>query len=501
MYGPLSELKGELEERQILDVLRELHFRRRTGVLEVDSNENKRRLFLRDGSLYLAGTHPLARRLAETVQALSDGSNRTAAAEARKRCLDLVERMARVIKEWRSGQFRFVEGLASIGGELVGPLPTRRLLMIGATVGATPGELTTLLGGERLHLILVPDTSETQESDDLLGLGPEEQFLLERLRQPMKLGATIEESPFDRETTLQRLAQLLAARKIRVVERADPALRDAPLHDAALLASLSERFERNLKEEPLELSQEEFKARVAELFAGIGAMNFYELLNVDPTSPIDVVQSKYEALARQVHPANEAAYGLTGLKAMLALLFERATQGYLVLSNPDRRHKYNQGQVIDLTASRVTGEKREVESKELARRYFDQAQALVARGDFHYAIEMLQTASKLDRRSEYLLALARAEVKNPKWVQRAIDTCRAALEVDPHNAEVRYLLGEIFEEQGDLERARSQYSAAVRADPGHVQAVLKMRNLVVPKGQRQESDNGLFGRIFRRRDG
>lgn len=500
MYGSAAEVKGDLQQRGIFEVLQELHFRRSTGVLEVDSGETKRRLYLRDGSLYLAGTHPLARRLGETVRALSDASKSTAATAARKRCLDLVERMARVISEWRSGHFQFVDGLTGLGVELVGPLPTRRLLMMGGTVGATPEALTARLGGERLHLVLVPDKGGSAEADDLLGLGPEEQFLLERLRQPMTLGATIAESPVDRETTLQRLAQLLAARKIRVLERADPALGAAPPHAAALLQSLSLRFERNLKEEPLELAQEEFKARIAELFSGLGAMNFYELLGADPASSTEVVQSKYEALARQVHPSNETAYGLTGLKEMLALLFERATQAYFVLSDPDRRHQYNQGQVIDLTASQVSGAEREVESKELARRYFDQAQALVARGDFHYAIEMLQTASKLDRKAEYLLALARAEIKNPLWITRAVDSCRAALEVDPQNAEVRYLLGEIYEQQGDTERARSQYAAAARADPGHAQAASKVRNLVSPKAPRQEEDNGLFGRIFRRRD-
>ena len=98
------------------------------------------------------------------------------------------------------------------------------------------------------------------------------------------------------------------------------------MRDAALLQSLAKRFERTLNEEPLELSPRSVQARVAELFAGMGAMNFYELLDVDTSSTVEVVQAKYEALARQVHPANEAAYGLTGLKAMLALLFERATQ-------------------------------------------------------------------------------------------------------------------------------------------------------------------------------
>lgn len=501
MHGPAKELQGDLQTRAILDVLQELHYRRGTGVLEVDGGEHKRRLFLRDGSLYLAGTHPLARRLGELVGVLSDRSSSTAAADARARCLELVERMARVISEWRTGRFRFVEGPAALAVDLVGPLPTRRLLMVGCTIGATTADLVSRLGGERVHLVALPENASSEDPGDLLGLGPEEHFLLERLRQPMTLGEIIAESPLDREMTTQKLAQLLAARKVRILERADPAAVSAPPHDAALLQSLSKRFARNLKDEPLDLSQEAFRARVAELFAGVGAMNFYELLDVDSSATAEVVQSRYEALARQVHPDNEAAYGLTGLKAMLELLFERATQGYLVLSDPERRRKYNQSQAIDLSSSQVTGAEREVESKDLARNYFDQAQALVARGDFHYAIELLQMAAKLDRRPDYYLALARVELKNPKWIPRAVDSCRAALELEPHNAEVRYLLGEIYELQGDLERARGQFTAAVREDPNHIQASAKLRILTQSKPARPEVEGGLFGRIFRRRDG
>jgi tetratricopeptide (TPR) repeat protein len=499
MHGRAADLRGDLGARSIFDLLRELHFLRATGVLEVDGGEHKRRLFLRDGSLYLAGTHPLARRLGELVKALSDSTGSAAATEARVRCIELVERMARVIGDWRTGAYRFRDDPAALAMDLVGPLPTRRLLMVGATVGATPGELVARLGGERSQLVVAPETDPQDAPSDILGLGPEEYFLLERLRQPMTLAAIVAESPFDRETTHKRLVQLLAARKIRLPERGDSAAPAAPQQDSALLHSLSNRFARNLKEEPLALSPEEFRARVAELFAGLGAMTYYELLDVEPASAVELVQSKYELVARQVHPANEAAYGLTGLKPMLELLFERATQGYLVLSDPERRRQYNQSQAIDLSASQSP-----VPSVKSSRKTSPGSTSTGAgvggARDFHYAIELLQLAAKLDRRSEYLLTLARVETKNPKWLDRAVDTCRAALEVEPHSAEVRFLLGEIYEQQGDLDRARAQFTAAVREDPHHLQAGAKLRNLTSPKAPRAEADNGLFGRIFRRRD-
>ncbi len=501
MRGAGSELMGDLAERSILEVLQELHFRRATGILEVDGGEHKRRLILRDGSLYLVGSHPLARRLGDLVRALGERSNQAGAAEARARGLDLVQRMAQVISEWRQGKFRFLEDPSALAADLVGPLPTRRLLMLGATVGATAEDLAAQLGGPQAHLVAVAAKDEAADPADLLGLGPEEQFLLERLRQPMTVENVSSESPLDRDATLRRLAQLLAARRIRVVERADPGAKSSVSLDAALLQRFSERFERDLKENPLELSQEELKSRVTELLARLGAMNFYELLDVDPSAAVELVQAKYETLARQVHPANEEAYGLTGLKPMLAMLFERATQGYLVLSDAERRRQYNETHAIDIAASKVTGVERDTEAKDLARQHFDQAQVLISRGEFHFAVELLQLAAKLDRRAEYYLTLARVQLKNPQWLSRAVTSCRVALELEPHNAEVRYQLGEIYEQLGEPERARAQYTAAAREDPTHVQANAKVRMLGSSKSARTEDDGGLFSRIFRRRDG
>ena len=249
------------------------------------------------------------------------------------------------------------------------------------------------------------------------------------------------------------------------------------------------------------MTQEEFRSRVAELFARVGAMNFYELLEVDPAASAEQIQTRYEALARLVHPANESAFGLTGLKPMLAMLFDRATQAYLALSDPERRRLYNQSQAIDLSTAKVTGAEREVESKELARKYFEQSQAQVARGDFHYAVELLQLAVSLDRRSEYLLALARVELRNPKWLERAADSCRAALEVDPQNAEVRFVLGEVYELLGDIGPGPRRSSPPRRAPIRRTcRRMPSCGTSPASKPAQPEGEGGLFSRIFRKRD-
>jgi tetratricopeptide (TPR) repeat protein len=103
-----------------------------------------------------------------------------------------------------------------------------------------------------------------------------------------------------------------------------------------------------------------------------------------------------------------------------------------------------------------------------------------------------------DPRVDYYLALARIQARNPKWIDRAIQSCRSALQLDSHNADVRCQLGEMYEAAGDLPRARAQFQAAVRENPQHVQAASKLRALE-SHAEEGRSPAGLFDRLFGRK--
>lgn len=170
----MFELHGDFADRPILDVLRVLHERGVSGVLEIDPTGHRRRLFFRDGELYLPGGHPLARRLAEQVAELSGNASRAAPAdreETRRRLLELIERIVDVLLDWRRGAFQLIEGREALPADLVGPLPTRRLLMVGGTQGAEEGELVRRLGGESARLVATP-AQNPASSRDLLGSRP-----------------------------------------------------------------------------------------------------------------------------------------------------------------------------------------------------------------------------------------------------------------------------------------------------------------------------------------
>jgi tetratricopeptide (TPR) repeat protein len=493
MNGRMPALSGDLGAKPIHEVLRSLNAGGGTGTLELSVGGQKRRLHFQDGELYLAAGHPLAKRLGELVAELRG----TASVEVRNRCLELVQRMAGVVAEWRAGPYSFDADPASLPADRVGPLPTERLVMVASTVDLDEAALLARLGGLGGQVT----ARSSSRRPDALGIAPEELYLIERLSQPMTVEAILAESPVPRLDLLRAMEQLRTVGRLRALGKDGSGSRVAPVPvsaEAEFAARLSQRFERTLKEEPLGISAEEYRQRLTDLVGKFGGLNAYEILGVEPSTPGDTVQARYEDLARLVHPSNEAAYGLAGLKPMLEMLFDRATQAYFSLSDPERRRLYNEVHAIDLGSVGVTGARREEEQRELARRYFDQALTMSARGEFHFALEMLELATKTDRKVEYFLALARIQAKNPKWSGRAIGSCRAALEIDSHNAEARYQLGELYEAGGDLPRARAQYQAAVRENPQHVQAAAKLRALEIA-GAESRPAGGLFDRLFGRR--
>src|SRR6185369_6686467 len=107
------------------------------------------------------------------------------------------------------------------------------------------------------------------------------------------------------------------------------------------LRLFSDRIAASLAQRPVYLAVPVHRERVAELLRQVGEASFYDLLGVDPAAPALKVHEGYERTARLVHAAHAERLGLAGREGVLEVLFERVTEAYLTLSNPDRRKRYD----------------------------------------------------------------------------------------------------------------------------------------------------------------
>lgn len=263
-----------------------------------------------------------------------------------------------------------------------------------------------------------------------------------------------------------------------------------------------ERVARDLERHPLDLEPAEHRRRVAAALGRCGRGDHYELLEVSHGASEGEIHAAFEALARLVHPGHAGRIGLEGRAAVAEVLFEHATEAYLVLSDPHRRGAYDRSSGR-ATVVRREGwqsspervEERAEEARRLARELHDRAESLAEREDFHYALELLRQAVRVDpEAADSWALLGRCQARNPKWLHMAGDSLRRALHLRPDSIEYRLALAEVATEDGDGDDARRLLAEILSRQPGHPAATEALEAL---DGSQESDRAGLFGRLRR----
>lgn len=219
------------------------------------------------------------------------------------------------------------------------------------------------------------------------------------------------------------------------------------------LRVFSERIAKRLAERPLDLDPGFHRERVAGLLRLAGDAGFYQLLDLPPTATAQEIHDAYEQIARLVHPVNAPLLGLSGREGVLEMLFERITEAYLNLSQPDRRKAYDRG-MSSQAWSKALGpapSQRRDEVRDVADRYHKRALELIAKEELFLAIEVLREAVRISPQADLYALLGKLQAKNPRWLRAATESLQQALALgsrDPdlpaalHDAQQRLDAGE-----------------------------------------------------------
>ena len=134
--------------RSVVELVRWIYLGGRTGLLEVEQDGGKRRLYFRRGELYLPGAHPLAVLLKPRLHAEDNRSGFGADSEM----INLLGRIARTVAMWGGPQVNFHEGEQHLPRGLLGPFPTSLVVMEQAVAGVPAEDLLHRLGGDSVRL-------------------------------------------------------------------------------------------------------------------------------------------------------------------------------------------------------------------------------------------------------------------------------------------------------------------------------------------------------------
>ncbi len=465
------ESAGPGGRQPLLSLLRECLLERRTGKLAVEAAGAERLFYFVSGDLYLDRDHALAK--AAGAPSVAEPLSQ----DWMDKVLDYFDALGEV-------NYHFTEGTAGISTELLGPVTTATLIMWGAVRGLDEFQLLRSLGGEERVYIANVNAPLAEE----VHLEPEEAFLLSRLEQPAAVRDLLRLREMEPLGVAQRLCRMAAIDLIRPYERHqgdDP----SSLLSPKLLERFDARIGEDLKRNPIEIDAEAHRRKLADLMARLGGLNYYELLGISVGSSADEIHDAYTRLARLVHASHAKGLGLEGKEAGVVLLFERATEAYLTLSDQDRRGQYLQkvGAFGDGSLFGRSEETRKEEVEELAGRNFHMAKQLVNRQDYYYAIELLNQAIRMEARPEYFALLAECQSQNPQWYDKAISSYGRAIQLSPKDADLRAALGTVYERAGHRARARAEYQAALGILPGHPEAASGLQR-VDAKVKQKEAD-------------
>jgi curved DNA-binding protein CbpA len=225
------------------------------------------------------------------------------------------------------------------------------------------------------------------------------------------------------------------------------------------------------------------------------ASNYYEIMDLPPTSADNEIKEAYYALARRYHPDRFHLKSGTSLHARISSAFAKVTQAYEALTDPDSRSAYD----VAMERSRqfaesapkamehsVAGSADEFEFErggldtELgeAEHNFREGFGALRQGQINVAMTRLATAARMSpHEPRYRAYYGRALAADEKTRRLAEGELQAAVKLEPSNALYRTMLAELYFDLRFHRRAQTELDRALALDPKNTRARALLRKL------------------------
>ncbi len=217
------------------------------------------------------------------------------------------------------------------------------------------------------------------------------------------------------------------------------------------------------------------------------AGDFVALLDLTEEATDDEVKKAYFRLARMVHPDTIRKQSLMDRKDDAAFVFEKVTEAFQILSDPDQRGRYLRGEKLDDVAP--TDGKMLEEQAKIALHH---GKMLLKRRSYSEAESHFREYSVLkpdDARGFLFLGWSLFQNRD-KDLETRLEEARAsfqrALKLDESNADAHYYLALYYKQAEDFDGVGKHLKKALKINPKHVpslreQRLLEMRSQVKPE--------------------
>jgi tetratricopeptide (TPR) repeat protein len=551
-------MKGTISEGAIAGILRELYVGRKSGLLHFTRGDERRSVRFHKGNIVHGDTNIKEDRLGETLvrqELLSAADLKRATGfvlRDRKRLGVVLRELGILDKDkledalalhsreillkvfsWADGDYAFDEDAAEtyMEPDMTLKVSTAEMILEAVRRVEDPDIVRYALGNIDRVLGL--------SSDPLLRfqkvtLSPADGYVLSRVDGSMSAREIIQMNPSPAEETMKSLYGLVCTgileylpvppktppkpetRKAAPVSRStahgatpqpptpgsvSPPLPVAAAHPAAASAALRTAQDAFKDQDPR-------RQEILEAFEGLKAKNHFEVLGIPKASNESQVKEAYFRLAKRFHPDAHHDPALADLAEKLEAVFIRLGQAYEVLRNPRSRSSYESDLAsravrvpVTTTPSPTTPPPPDPafearladESYRKAEKHFDREQ-------YWDAIQLLEPAVQMAQgkpRNKVRVLLAKAYLKNPKWIKRAEEQLQTVLKEEAANVEAHFLLGTIYKTGGLKSRAIHAFQRVLELKPDHEQAAVQLGDLGPdPSEPPPSGGGGLLKKLF-----
>jgi hypothetical protein len=238
--------------------------------------------------------------------------------------------------------------------------------------------------------------------------------------------------------------------------------------------------------EAVDLTLEQKTAILAKHMS-LRAATYFQVLEVAADVDRKALKAAYRKISKDFHPDRFFGKKLGAFKAMLAEIFDVASQAMETLSDDERREGYVlslsvPAPVVDPPSGRgpparaQTGGGPPKISKAMAAEIFEAACSDQVAGDLKAALEKFAAAVAADPQIRWVRRAADCALKAQE-LSLALEYAKKAKDMDALNAQSHRILGKVQSALGRNDEARGAFAEALRLDPGNPHILAELREL------------------------
>ncbi len=521
-FKRIGNLKGNMRDYKIADVLIGIQRGTKTGTLEIKSKSVIKRVYIKNGDMVFADSSLENDRLGEmlvregkiTLDQFNLASDRLRKSGeklgkilVRMSCLtprELYQAVRHQVHEIilslfniTEGEFEFKEGTLPGNDLITLVISAANIIYRGMKRIQNFTDINQMCPPMEAVLVLSHDPMDIFQS---ISLEPEDKLIFYLLDRGYTLQKVLSLSPSSSFETLKTISAFLKIGIIKI-EKPDEAPSKISVGD--------------VMEEQSDENTDEYLLKVEELYARCASAEYYSFFGIDREASVDEVQKAFFRISKQFHPDRHFMFPKHDIKDKLIKIITHATEGYIVLADPEKREKHNNELLSKVQNISITEETAHELSKDVnnAKEYaldqiggnnsdviisdlqemseqppqedpethFELGVAYMEMGLEEDAIQEFRIASNDPSKTIKCFKAITMYYIDKKDYQQAIEEYKKLLSALPdeneHCLEIKYELATIYEKNNDYENALAYYSEIHSKDIGYRDVSRKIENV------------------------